>query len=236
MVVVITQSFRKGVAKTLQDTIEQAIGGQSWYRDCCMLLANADEEDPDRHPAFGLEELVEATFHMIPDSAKKAFINAQGISIDLKVKAAQKYLMGYISSAANTGASPIPFSNAPLLIANEIAMCVHLTTTFGMELDKTAIVGIATALIGVPTATIVDKSLVSGAIKLIPGVGSVLAAVVSGGTTALITAALGRTYITVLELIARGELKREDWDTDAFKDKIRGIMKSETDKSTTEVG
>ncbi len=38
VVVVITQSFRKGVAKTLQDTIEEAIGGQSWYRGCCMVL------------------------------------------------------------------------------------------------------------------------------------------------------------------------------------------------------
>ena len=57
----------------------------------------------------------------------------------------------------------------------------------------------------------------------------------SGGTAALITAALGRTYITVLDLIARGELKQEDWDTDAFKEKIRGIMKYEMDKNTTEV-
>lgn len=172
---------------------------------------------------------------MIPDSAKKAFINAQGVSIDLKVKAAQKYLIGYIGSAAITGASPIPFSDAPLLIANEIAMCVHLTATFGMELDKATIVGIATALIGVPAATIAGKSFVSGAIKLIPGVGTVLGAVVSGGTAALITAALGRTYITVLELIARGELNRDDWDTAAFKEKIRGIMKSEIDKNTTKV-
>lgn len=236
MIVVITQSFRKSVAQTLKNTVEEAIGGQSWYRGCCMLLATADEEDPDGHPAFGLEELVEATFHMIPDSAKKAFINAQGISLDLKVKAAKKYLMGYITSAAVTGASPIPFSDAPLLVANEIAMCVHLTATFGMKLEKATIVGIATTLIGVPAATIAGKSIVSGAIKLIPGVGTVLGAVVSGSTAALITAALGRTYITVLEMIARGELKQEDYETDTFKKKIRRIMKSEMDKKTTEVG
>lgn len=236
VIVVITQSFRKGVAKALRDTVEGAIGSQSWYRGCCMLLATADEEGPDGHPAFGLEELVEATLHMIPDSAKKAFINAQGVSIDLKVKAAQKYLMGYITSVAATGASPIPFSDAPLLIANEIAMCVHLTATFGMELEKATIVGIVTTLIGVPAATIAGKSLVTGAIKLIPGVGTVLGAVVSGGTAALITAALGRTYITVLEMIARGELKQEEYETDTFKDRIRRIMKSEMDKKTTEVG
>lgn len=236
VIVAITQSFRKKVANTLRDTIEEAIGGQSWYRGCCILLAVADEEEPDGHPALGLKELVEATFHMIADSAKKAFINAQGVSIDLKVKAAQKYLMGYITSAAATGASPIPFSDAPLLIANEIAMCVHLTATFGMELEKAAIVGIVTTLIGVPAATIAGKSLVSGAIKLIPGVGTVLGAVVSGGTAALITAALGRTYISVLEMIAKGELKQEDYETDTFKERIRRIMKSEMDKKTTEVG
>lgn len=236
VIVIITQAFRQGVANALQNTIEDAIGGQSWYKGCYVLLAKADEEDPSGHPAFGLEELVKATFQIIPDSAKKAFVNAQGISIDLKVKTAQKYLMGYIGSAAATGAAPIPFSDAPLLIANEIAMCTHLTAVFGMKLEKATIVGIATALIGVPAATIAGKSIVSGVIKLIPGVGTVLGGVVSGGTAALITAALGRTYITVLELIARGELKQEDWNTDAFKEKIREMMRSELDKNTTEIG
>lgn len=81
------------------------------------------------------------------------------------------------------------------------------------------------------TATIAGKSLVSGVIKLIPGVGTVLGAVVSGGT-----AALGRTYVSVLEMIARGELKQEDFETGTFKDRIRRIMQSGMDKNTTEVG
>lgn len=238
VIVVITQSFRKKPAQALKETVEQTLAGNERYAGCVVVLAEPDEdddEDPPRHPAFGLDDLVQLTFHVIPDSRKRALINAQGVNIDAKVAAAKKYLRGYITSAAAAGALPVPFADAPVLIANEIAMCVHLTTTFGIDLDNAAISGIATALIGVPAATIAGKTIVSGVLKLIPGVGTVLGGVISGGTAALLTAALGRTYIAILEMLARGELKKEDIGTEAFNAKIRNVMEKEMNKKSKDV-
>ncbi len=235
VIVVITQSFRKRKSEALKEIIEEELGGLSLYRGCCVVLASADEDDPDSFPAFGLQELVRATFEVVPDSVKRALVNAQGVDIDLKVKAAKKYLKGYIVSAAATGALPVPWADAPALIANEIAMCVHLTVTFGIDLDNALIAGIATTLIGVPAVTIAGKTVVSNSLKLIPGVGTVLGGIISGGTAALLTAALGRTYITILEGISHGELDTKDIGSDSFNSEIRELMKKEMERHSMDV-
>lgn len=234
VIVVITQSFRRQKAETLKKVIEEELGGMSLYRGCCVVLATADEDEPERFPPFGLQELVRATFEVIPDSAKRALVNSQGVDIDLKVKAARKYLKGYILSAAATGAIPVPWADAPALIANEVAMCVHLTVTFGINLDNALIAGIATTLVGVPAVTMAGKTVVSNVLKMIPGVGTVLGGIISGSTAALLTAALGRTYISILESIARGEMKTEDIGSDAFNSRIRKMMEMEMDKKSTD--
>lgn len=233
VIVVITQSFRKSAADKLKKYVEDHISAQQ-YKGCYVVLAQADEDEPDHFPAFGLEELVKATLHVIPPSVKRAFINAQGVSVDLKAQAAKEILLGYIASATATGAISVPFSDAPLLIANEIAMCIHLTATFGVDLDKAAVAGIVTTLVGIPAATIAGKTFVSGILKLIPGAGTVLGGIVSGATAALLTAALGRVYIAVLEMIAKGEVKQEELGTDAFKTVIRDMMKKELAKKSTD--
>lgn len=224
VIVALTQAFRKKAALSLEEVIDQELAGTPFYRGCIPILAAADEEDPEGHPAFGLIDLVEATYRAIPDSRQAAFINAQGVNIDAKVKAAKKYLKGYVASAFGTGFAPLPLSDAPLLIANETAMCARITAVFGIDIDEVMLSGIVTALIGIPAVTIGGKAIVSGALKLIPGVGTILGGLISGLTAAALTTALGEVYITVLEQIARGQLKKEDIMSDAFKDRLRQMM------------
>ena len=66
--------------------------------------------------------------------------------------------------------------------------------------------------------------------KLIPGPGTILGGIVSGMTAATLTAALGQVYIAVLEQIARGQLKKEDLNSETFKDQLRQMMKAEMDR------
>ena len=235
VIVVVTQPFRKSVAKAIKETIEKELYNHPKYEGCHIVLAEADEEDPVGHPAFGLKELVEATFRILPTEVGRSFINAQGVDIDAKVRAAKEILKLYIVTAAATGAAPIPMSDAPLLIANEIAMCTHITVTFGINLEKGEIANIVMALIGIPAVTVAGKTVVSGILKLIPGPGTILGGLISGGTAALLTAALGRTYIAILEMIARGELKRDDLGTDATNTIFRDLMKAELKKKTKDV-
>lgn len=230
VIVVLTQVFRKKVAKELEEVIDRELAGKPFYEGCFPLLAVADEEDPEKHPAFGLNDLVEKTYLVIPNSRKAAFVNAQGVSIDAKAEAARKYIKGYILSSFGTGFAPLPLSDAPLLIANEIAMCTHMTAIFGIALDEKLIASIVTALVGVSAATIGGKTAVSGIMKLIPGPGTILGGIVSGMTAATLTAALGQVYIAVLEQIARGQLKKEDLNSETFKDQLRQMMKAEMDR------
>ena len=67
VIVVITQAFRKNVANKLAETIHQELAGKPYYYGCFTVLATPDEEDPEGHPSFGLNDLVEATFRVIPD-------------------------------------------------------------------------------------------------------------------------------------------------------------------------
>lgn len=230
VIVVITQAFRKNVANKLAETIHQELAGKPYYHGCFTVLAAPDEEDPEGHPSFGLNDLVEATFRVIPDQKQAAFINAQGVNIEVKSQAARKYLQGYIRSSFLTGLAPLPVSDAPLLIANEIAMCTHITTIFGIDLDNGLISTIITALIGVSAATVAGKTVVSGILKLIPGAGTLLGGIVSGITAATLTGALGEVYITVLEQIAKGQLKKENLDSDAFKAQLREMMKAQMER------
>lgn len=231
VIVVLTQTFRKTVAEKLEEVINQELAGRPFYEGCFSLLAAADEEDPEKHPAFGLNDLVEKTYNVIPNSRKAAFVNAQGVSIEAKVEAARKYMKGYIFSSFGAVFMPIPLSDAPLLIANEIAMCTHMTVIFGIALDEKLIAGIVTALVGVSAATIGGKTVVSGILKLIPGPGTILGGIVSGITAATLTTTLGEAYIKVLEQIARGQLKKEDLSSDAFKDQLRQMMKAQLDRA-----
>ena len=49
-------------------------------------------------------------------------------------------------------------------------------------------------------------------------------------TAATLTGALGEVYITVLEQIAKGQLKKENLDSDAFKAQLREMMKAQMER------
>ena len=85
-------------------------------------------------------------------------------------------------------------------------------------------------LSGVVIATVGGRaasSAAAGAIsKHIPGVG-IVAGVVNSATAVAITAAFGHTYVSVLSMIAKGEVKEEDLRPERFKLKVRGIFGKE---------
>lgn len=222
LIVVLTQCFRKESADQLKEVVEAELGKQV---KCIRILAQSDPYDKKKK-AFGLDKLMNATMDMMPDEKKKlALINAQGISIKLKEDAARAKIPQFARNALLAGA----VSDATL-IGNEIVMCVHLTHVFGIDLDRHYITEILTTLSGVVIATVGGRaasSAAAGAIsKHIPGVG-IVAGVVNSATAVAITAAFGHTYVSVLSMIAKGEVKEEDLQSERFKLKVRGIFGKE---------
>ena len=176
--------------------------------------------------AFGLKELVNRTFNLIPEDVRKAFINAQQVDIERKVESAKNWARRYIVTTFGVGFIPIPFSDASLLVPMQVALLSHITVIFGVSLDRATMLSIVAAVGGTGSATYVGRSFVSNAIKFIPGVGTVVGGLISGTTASVITRALAFSYIQVLKVIASNEL--HGIETPA--DKILSLMESQFKK------
>lgn len=163
-----------------------------------------------RIPAYGLQELIDTTLEVVPTEVHKAFINAQQIDLNIKVEHARRWANKYVASAFGVGFSPIPISDATLLVPMQITMLAHITSIFGLSLDKAQIVSIIAGIGGTGGVTYFGKILVSSAFKLIPGIGTVAGGMISGTTASVLTVALAFSYIEVLRQIAIAEINGRD--------------------------
>lgn len=153
-------------------------------------------------PTFGLTQLVDVTYNCLNEAAKKAFINAQKVNLEKKVTAARLAVLPYVATNFAAGFTPLPFSDVVILVPSQIAMIAHLTVIFGINVEKTVITSIITAIGGVGGVAVLGKSIVANALKFIPGLGTLAGGAISGTTAAILTAALGYAYIEVMNKIA----------------------------------
>lgn len=153
-------------------------------------------------PAFGLKELIQKTLNILPSKTKKAFTNAQVVDIAEKVKAAKKWTKRYILTTFGVGFTPIPFSDASVLIPMQITMMAHITAIFGVSINQATIVSVIGAVGGTGSATFIGRTIVSSAFKFLPGVGTIVGGLISGTTASVVTSALGYSYIQTLRFLA----------------------------------
>lgn len=157
-------------------------------------------------PRKGLKDLIALTFEILPEEARQAFNNAQQVDIERKVKAARRWATRYIATTFGVGFTPIPFSDATILVPMQITMMAHITAIFGISLDRTSIASILGAIGGTSGATYLGRYIVSSLIKLIPGAGTLAGGLIHGSTASVLTSALALSYIEVLAFIAKGEV------------------------------
>ena len=163
---------------------------------------------------FGLKELIDRTINIIPEKAQKAFINAQQVDIERKVKSAKTWANRYILTTFGVGFTPIPFSDASIIVPMQITLLTHITVIFGVSIDRATILSVIAAVGGTGSATYIGRTIVSNAFKFIPGVGTVIGGLISGTTASIITRALADSYIQVLKVIAINELEGKSTSTD----------------------
>lgn len=163
-------------------------------------------EDFPKIPAFGIDKLVEVMNKLLPDTVRDTFVALQIVSIDLKRARARAVVTGAAGAAALTGAAPIPFSDAAILVPTQVSMLAGITAVFGLPLGKSALTSIVTATIGTAGTTVLGKTVVANLVKMIPGAGTIVGAVISGTTAATLTGALGEAYIAILTRVASGDM------------------------------
>lgn len=117
----------------------------------------------------------------------------EGVDIDVRKRAHTTIHAASLTSAI-IGCSPIPFSDAFLLVPVQLTMMARLHKLFGQSWSESMGVAISRELIVVG----LGRSVVGNVMKLIPGVGSVAGAAINGTVATTITQALG--WVTVKQL------------------------------------
>lgn len=144
---------------------------------------------------------------------------------------ADNVVLGFVAATGATGAIPIPFADAPLLIGEQVTMMVAINAIFNFDVNKDALKSLATAAIGVGGATVVGKTIVANALKFIPGVGSIAGGAISAATAGLITLSLGKAYIQVCKTIKMGKLNQNDLTKKAGIDALKVAFKEQVKKN-----
>ena len=222
VIIVLTQSYSKNDAKSLMKEIEKE--NLPIVNIVPVLAENYDLDEEYTAKAYGLDRLSEIMNSVIPDAVQKTFVAVQKANLELKKGRAQAVVATSAVAAAATGAVPIPFSDAAVLVPEQIAMLGGITAIFGIPVEKGTITAIISATIGTAGTTVLGKTIVANLIKFIPGVGSVAGGVISGSTAAVLTSALGEAYIMVMSMICMGEVSIAELSTDKGKKEIAKIF------------
>ena len=147
----------------------------------------------------------------------------QGLEITRLNERAENAVAIAAAAAGATGAIPIPFADAPLLIGEQVALMGTICGIYGIDIGKDGLKMLATTAIGAGGATIIGKTIATNLLKLIPGAGSIAGGVISAGTAGLVTLAMGKAFIEVCKAVKLGKLS----EADLTSSKGVAMMKSE---------
>lgn len=121
---------------------------------------------------------------------------------------AKRIVSGCVLSTGATGAIPIPFADAPLLIGQQAAMMAAINKIYEIQMGDEALKSLAAAALGAGGVTVVGKTIVTNVMKLVPGAGTAAGGAISAGTAGVLTLALGNAYIDVCQQIKNGALRQ----------------------------
>jgi len=162
------------------------------------------------------QELIEWSITKLPESLRYAFIKSQLGNLEQKWEQAHKMIKQHCVAAFTVGFTPIPMSDAPLLVANEIALMARILYLYNLgELKDVMSEGAVGSLIG-SLLSAGGKAAVGALVKLIPGVGTLVGGLINGSVGAVITAAFGEATSKIAYEVSKKRISGED---------ISGLMK-----------
>lgn len=138
-----------------------------------------------------LSKLIHWSLEMLPIGVKETFIKAQKIDLSVKKEKAKSIIIQHTSGNLLVGGIPIPFADAPILIASQAGMFARILNIYDLQWLNSKI---ATLLKGIGVGQLIaegGKLLVANLLKLIPGAGQIIGSIISAAVAASFTAALG---------------------------------------------
>jgi uncharacterized protein (DUF697 family)/GTP-binding protein EngB required for normal cell division len=206
VILVLTRAMKTPTGEVHPETVEFAryIEGLELPIDGRVVITSAIGDIPMGFGEFGLQELLDCSFRVAPEGVQLAFVAAQKYDMDRKGHEAQKAITAAVTAATAAGATPIPFSDAAILVPIQIAMMVRIANLYDLGLQRST----ALAVTATTVATQAGRSLVTGLLKFIPGV-NLAAMAISAGVAGAITFGMGEAWHLICRRIAAGELDAE---------------------------
>jgi uncharacterized protein (DUF697 family)/GTP-binding protein EngB required for normal cell division len=228
IIIVLTKSFSKTKAREFRNYID----GLNLNVCAIVPVLALDYEIDDDYVAraYGGEELIEIMGELLGEELIPTLQNVQKAAIKQKIKYARGIVATTVTATFAEGFAPIPFADAALLIPTQVTMIASITVAFGLKVDKGLITSFITSILGTAGATIAGRTIVSNIFKLLPGVGTIVGGMISGGTAAVVTTALGEAYIRLMEKMCLGELKKGEINSKEVMKEMKDIFKEELKK------
>jgi uncharacterized protein (DUF697 family) len=186
------------------------------------VLTNAMADDFTHAPAFGLDRLLDATYDVVPEAAQAALTAAQRLDMERKKKAVKAIINQAATVASGIGAVPIPFTDAALLVPNQVTMIARISAAYGLPPQRSRAMAIAGSLVLTGGATMAGRYAVTNLLKFIPGgaiAGSAISATVAGSLTRAVGIAWARVCEYALSLPAGQQ--EAFWNSSAVVDRFR---------------
>ena len=105
-------------------------------------------------------------------------------------------------SAAGVGATPIPFSDAVLLIPVQVGMMAAISGKYALPVDSGTVATLAGSAAFAGGATYAGRALAS-LIKFIPGAGTVVGGAINATIASTLTTAVGWAWVAVCDYLVR---------------------------------
>lgn len=178
------------------------------------------ETSTDADLELGVEPLLAWTAKNLDESVRIAFLSAAKGAIDQKLAAGRTITLQHIAAAGTIAASPIPFSDAPLLLANQTALVARLASFWDLSSVKSAI---SSAIPGQVVSTL-GRSLAGNLIKFIPGGGSIAGAAINATVAATMTAGIGYGINELFAKMKRDELAGKPSDMSTYLSELPSLI------------
>ncbi len=195
---VVTKSVSdNGFRQTVQELLPQT-------RNVVRVLAKDTMLDGGyKIPAMGLDNLVELTMTLVPETQRNALAAAQRVNLNHKLQRAHTVVAGAAATAGGAGAVPLPFSDALAIIPVQVSMLAGISAVWGLPLSTAFLGMLVSGAITGSAGTLVGRAAVGALIKLIPVAGSAIGGVISAGVAATLTTAFGEAYIATLYILTK---------------------------------
>lgn len=169
--------------KKLKEVIDKRIGEIDIYE----MSSTVEDEFYTKE----LQRLISDAIKKLPDILRDAFISAQKISLDEKWNRAHGAILQHIAIAFAVPFNPIPFSDAPILVANQMGMIARILYIYDLGGLENMLKGETVSVIIGQLMSTLGKTLAVNILAFIPGIGPLIKGLISGGVATLLTSALG---------------------------------------------